>query len=166
MNTKYFKSGAYYDPNLGKHEYYGRGARTKGYILNGVKGEKRLFLYNPSEISFSRSANYSEIKSPGLSNPLTQYINGNSMQFKFPLFLYDKPYSGLIPNWQRFLDNFLPPDWNNINFKKPDWLMIAMGNFIHRCVVMSIDYSYTEFNQTLYPTVGTITLNLKSLGGD
>ena len=154
-----------YLPKYNRHDYTGRGARTKGYIVNSSKGVKRLFLYNPSEISFSRSANYSEIKSPGLSVPLIQYINGNASNFKFPLYFYDKPYTGIIPNWEKFLADFLPPKSNAAFYRKPDWLLLAMGNFIQNCIVESIDYNYTEFNSVnLYPTVGTITLNLKTLG--
>lgn len=149
-----------------KHSYIGRGSQTKGSIMDCVTGEKRGFFFNPSEISYSRSANYSEITSPGLSNPLVQYVSGNSMHFSFPLFFYDKPYTGLIPNWEKFFNNFLPPIYNKSGFKKPNWLLLAMGNFVQQCVVESIDYNYTEFNKTLHPTVGTITLNLRSLGAN
>lgn len=153
-----------YLKNKDKHDYWGRGSQNKGSIMDCVTGEKRGFLFNPPDISYSRSATYAEIKSPGLSNPLVQYVGGNSTSFSFPLYFYDKPYSGLIPNWEKFLKNFLPPIYNKAGFKKPNWLLIGMGPFIHECVVESIDYNYTEFNKILYPTVGTITLNLRDLG--
>lgn len=142
---------------------YASGAKTKGYIKNKVTGETKSFLFNPSELTFSRGATYSEISSPGLSYPLTQYVRGNIVIFSIPLYIYDKPYSGLVLTWGDFLNKFLPPTINDSAYKKPDELLICMGQFIRSCVVESLETHYTDFNSALDPTECTYTLNLRQV---
>lgn len=142
---------------------YSSGAKTKGYIKNRVTGETKSFLFNPSELSFSRGATYSETSSPGLSYPLTQYVRGNLITFNVPLYIYDKPYSGLVLEWESFLNNFVPPTINDSSYIKPNDLLICMGSFIRECVMESLETHYTEFNVALDPTEATFTLQLRQV---
>lgn len=142
---------------------YSSGAKTKGYIKNKVTGKTKSFLFNPSELTFSREATYSETSSPGLSYPLTQYVRGNLLTFSLPLYIYDKPYSGLVSKWETFLNSFVPPTTNNSSYTKPNDLMVCMGSFIRECVVESLEVHYTDFNEALNPTEATFTLQLRQV---
>lgn len=146
-----------------KKKKYASGAKTKGYLKDKVTGEIKSFMFNPSELTFSRGATYSETSSPGLSYPLTQYVRGNIVTFNIPLYLYDKPYSGAILEWEKYLNNFVPPLINNSTYNKPHSVTVCMGKFIRECVVESMEVHYTDFNASLNPTEATITLNLRQV---
>lgn len=146
-----------------KQHKYKSGAKTKGYIINNATKEKKSFMFNPSQLSYSRGATYSETSSPGLSYPLTQYVKGNLIVFDIPLFIYDKPYTGAVSKWQKFLEKFVPPTMNSSAYKKPDELTICMGSFIRDCVVENLQISYTDFNSSLEPTEATFTLQLRQV---
>ena len=151
---------------LSHKKVYTAGAKNKGYIQNQVTLEKKAFMYNPPEVSFSNSASYSEISAPGMVYPLFQFVKGNSMSFSCPLYFYDKPRTGIIKEWESFLNKFLPPDhaYNNYkNFTKPPHLLIAMGGLVKICVLESLDVRYTEFDVLLQPTEATFTLNLRRI---
>lgn len=163
--TDTYKYGEHYKSTHGRSTSFQCGCHVKGSIFNEMTGEKRGFLYNPTDLTYTRSANYAEITSPGLSHPIVQYINGNTTNFNVSLFLYDKPYSGLILDWEKFLDHFVPPVYNfRKGYKKPDVMLIQWSSFIEQCVAESITYNITEFSKMLEPTVCTVTLSLKTVG--
>ena len=145
-----------------KHKY-SAGAKTKGYIKNNSTGDIMSFMFNPSELEFSRSATYSEIASPGLSYPLTQYVRGNAIEFSVPLKVYDRPFTGEVQKWESFFENFVPPTDNSIPFVKPADLTFVMGNFIRTCVISSIGTHYTSFTADLLPDEAEFTLNLRQV---
>lgn len=146
-----------------KYHKYSSGAKTKGYIKNKNTGVIKSFLFNPSELSFERGATYAEITSPGLSYPVTQYVRGNAIAFSVPLYIYDKPYSGKVKEWEDFLNTFVPPTVNSSGYTKPDELLFVMGNFIRSCVIESLGTQYTSFNSDLLPNEATFTLNLRQV---
>lgn len=140
---------------------YTSGAKVKGYIRNNNSGDKKLFYFNPSELSYSRSATYQEFSSPGLNYPMFSYVKGNSSNFSVPLKIIDKPRTGLIQEWEDFLNAFLPPTENNGIYTKPDELTFVMGTFICECILESLDTAYEDFDEDLYPIECTLTLNLR-----
>lgn len=144
------------------HEYKS-GAKTKGYIKNVVTGEIKSFMFNPSELEFQRSATYSEIASPGLSYPITQYVRGNILTFSVPLYIYDRPYSNEVETWEQFLNSFVPPTVNDSGYTKPDEMLFVMGNFIRNCVLESLNTHYISFTSDLLPDEATFTLNLRQV---
>lgn len=139
----------------------GVGAKTKGYLKNGSTGEIKKFMFNPSSLDFTKSAVYSEVSSPGLNYPMTQYVRGNSFSFQLPLYIYDRPFSGAVKEWEDYLKKFLPPQENTTTYSKPDFVTVVMGSFIQNCVVESLQVQYTDFNSDLEPTEAMLTLSLK-----
>ena len=139
----------------------GVGAKTKGYLKNDTSGEIKKFMFNPSSLEFTKSASYSEIASPGLNYPLTQYVRGNSFAFTLPLYIYDRAYTGAVKEWEDYLNKFLPPKENSMSYTKPDSVTVVMGSFIHTCVLESMQVQYTDFNSDLEPIEATLTLSLK-----
>lgn len=148
--------------NIIYHEYKS-GAKTKGYIKNKTTGEIKNFMFNPAELDFDRSATYSEISSPGLSYPLTQYVRGNPIVFTIPIYIYDRPYSGAVSDWEKFLDAFVPPTENTSGYIKPNEMLVVMGSFIRNCVAESVNVHYSSFTQDLLPDEATITLSLRQV---
>lgn len=146
-----------------KSHKYTAGAKTKGYIKNRSTGVIKNFMFNPAELSFDRGATYSEISSPGLSYPLTQYVRGNILTFSVPLYIYDKPYSGEVKAWEDFLNSFVPPTVNASGYTKPDEMLFVMGNFIRSCVVDTLSTNYTSFTSDLLPNEATFTLSLRQV---
>lgn len=142
---------------------YTAGAKTKGYIKNNATGELKKFMFNPSELEFSRAATYAETASPGLNYPLTQYVRGNAIEFPVTLIIYDRPYSGEIQKWEEFLASFIPPTDNSVQFSKPAGMTFVMGNFIRDCVITSLDTKYTSFTSDLLPDEAEFTLNLRQV---
>lgn len=139
----------------------GAGAKTKGYLKNGSTGEIKKFMFNPSSLEFTKSAVYSEVSSPGLNYPMTQYVRGSSFGFSLPLYIYDRPFSGAVKEWEDYLSKFVPPKENTATYTKPDFVTVVMGSFIQNCVVESLQVQYTDFNGDLEPTEAMLTLSLK-----
>lgn len=150
------------DSNTNTHRY-AAGAKTKGYIKNTSTGEIKSFMFNPSELEFSRGATYSEIASPGLSYPLTQYVRGNAIEFSVTLKIYDRPYTGEVGKWEQFFASFIPPTDNSIPFQKPEGMTFVMGSFIRDCVITSLNTKYTSFTGDLLPDEAEFTLNLRQV---
>ena len=142
---------------------YTSGAKTKGYLKNEKTSEKKDFFFNPTELEWERSATYQEIASPGLSYPLFSYVRGNSIPFSISLKVVDKPYSEEISKWEKYLSAFLPPTVNNGSYKKPDELIVVMGDFLRECILESLVTKYEDFNEDLLPTECTFTLNLRQV---
>lgn len=142
----------------------GKGAKTKGWLQNVKTKSKLSFQYNPETLTYGRSATYSEIVSPGMSYPITAYSHGNAREFPSELFLYDKPYSGLIDKTVvSFLDACLPPEDNTSGFTSPPQVLFCYGTFIKKCVLLSYECSVTESDSKGNPVVATISLSFRQV---
>ena len=64
-------------------------ALTKARINNVSKdGEPALeVLFNPTEYTITRGANYAEVQVPGLSTPILQFVRGDAQTLKLELLL-------------------------------------------------------------------------------
>lgn len=141
-----------------------RGAKTKGYIINNSTNQKLVFQYNPTKVPYSRSANFSDIESPGMSYPLTQYTGGSAREFSVELFMYDKPYTGKINTYRKFLEALLPPEHNTTSFKKPPTITFCYGYFHKVCVVKSLSVEDDWLDPNGRPLQTTFTLQLRQVG--
>lgn len=139
------------------------GARTKGYIKNLKTGTIMKFQYNPEAFEYSRSATYSEMASPGMSYPVLQYVHGNSRSFPIELFMFDKPYSGVIPKQKSFYEGLLPPETNSITYTMPPTALFAYGDFIKKVVVEDLAIKIEEYNQNGNPIMARFTLTLRQV---
>lgn len=141
----------------------GKGASMKGYIKNLSSGKIKKFQFNPESFNHSRGANYSEIVAPGMSYPMAQFVSGGARVFPVELFMYDKPYTGIIEEYEKFLNEFLPAE-TNTKFKQPPQLLFAYGKFIKKCVLADLSTSIEEYNKNFEPTVARFTLQLRQVG--
>lgn len=139
-------------------------AKTRCYLVNNDTGNKKVVQFNPTSIPYSRSAKFSEISSPGMSYPLTQYVGGEARSFDFELFYYDKPYSGKITSMRKFLEKLLPPEKNNKTFKRPPTFTMVYGYFVRTYVLVSLEVNDTELNEDGLPVITTFKLSVRQVG--
>ena len=139
------------------------GARTKGYMKNLTTGKVMKFQYNPESFEYSRGATYSEIIAPGMSYPDTQYVHGNSRTFPIELFVFDKPHSGVVNSFKKFLEEFLPPE-TNVDYTKPPTMLFTYGDFIKKCVVEELTVKIEEYDTEGRPVITRFSLSLRQVG--
>ena len=139
------------------------GAKTKGYIKNLDTGSVLTFQYNPETFEYSRGATYSEIIAPGMSYPDAQYVHGNARTFPVELFLFDKPYSGVIDSHKGFIEELLPPESNSKEYTRPPKLLFAYGSFIKKCVVEDFVVKVEEYDSWGNPTIARFTITLRQV---
>ena len=137
------------------------GARTKGYIKELKTGKMKRFLYNPSTFSDSTTVKYNNIESPGCSYPLTQYISGGEMTISVEIFLYDRHKHSKVPEYISFFERFLPKKGKR--FSPPSPLLFVFGDYIERCVLVSMERNYQMMDSNLRPVQATIKLSLKKV---
>lgn len=139
-------------------------AKTRCYIVNDDTNENLTFQFNPSSIPYSRSANYSTIDSPGMSYPLTQYVGGSVREFSFEVFYYDNPCSGKIYKAREFLEDLLPPEWNDSNFSRPPSFTLAYGYFVKKLVLLKLDVNDEWLDESGQPLITRFTLTVRQVG--
>lgn len=140
------------------------GAKTKGYIKNLKTGKTMKFQFNPENFEYSRGVTYSEIVSPGMSYPDTQFVHGNIRSFPVELFLYDKPHTRVINKFMSFIGGFLTPETNTPNYTKPPEMLFCYGYFIRRCVLEDLNIKIEEYDEWGQPTMARFTLQLRQVG--
>lgn len=143
-------------------------AKVRCYVINNVTKKKLTFQFNPTSIPYSREANYSEISSPGMSYPLTQYTGGSARAFSFDVFYYDRGAGGLatgkIKKARKFLEKLLPPEKNKKSFKKPPTFTLAYGYFVKKYVLTGLQVNDTWLDVNGNPIMTTFTLSVRQVG--
>jgi nucleoid-associated protein YgaU len=135
--------------------------------------------YNPTDLSFSKSAQIAEIDIPGLDAPLFQYVRGQAETLTIDLF-FDSTEDGMgakVTSVTKTTDKFyqlvkLLPDrhappictfiWN-AKFPGAN-LYAAYGSnrrMRFRCIVDSVKHKYTLFNPAGIPLRATVNLSLR-----
>lgn len=138
-------------------------ARTKGWIRNDKSNVRKPFQFNPENLNYNRGAVYSEIASPGMSYPSVQFVRGEMRSFSVTLFFHNKPFSGVISDYESFLNSFLPPETVNPLYEPPPTMTFCFGTFIRVCVVEDLEVDILEMDSNLKPTVANFTLKLKQV---
>lgn len=138
-------------------------AKTRCYLVNNDTNKKLTLQFNPEKVDYSRSASYGSISSPGMSYPLTQYLNGEAREFSFDVFYYDRPYSGLITNFMSFINALLPPEKNSSSFKRPPTFTLAYGYFVKTYVLTGYQVKDELLDSKGQPVMGTYTLSVRQV---
>lgn len=138
-------------------------AKTRAYIVRCDDNARLTFQFNPTQIPYSRSAKYSNIESPGMSYPLTQYAGGNVRQFSFEVFMYDRPYTGKIKTARDFLETLLPPETNVDGFTRPSAFMLAYGYFVKKLVLEQLEVGDEVLDENGNPVQVKFTLNVRQI---
>ena len=139
-------------------------AKTKCYLINLDNNKRLTAQFNPTTVPYGRSASYSEISSPGMSYPLTQYAGGNAREFNIELFFYDKPYSGKINNARKFLEDLMPPEQNSASYTRPPAFTFAYGYFVKKLVLQDLQVKDDWMDEDGRPIMTTFTLSVRQVG--
>lgn len=140
------------------------GAKTKGYIKRIDTGELYKFQFNPEQFRYSRTVAYDDIISPGCSYPRIQFVAGQSRSFPVELFMYDRPYTGLIYKSMYTLGDLLTPERNSkwAPDRPPDFIF-CLGYFVRRCVLEGIDINIEQMDEEGNPIQARFNLQVKQV---
>jgi hypothetical protein len=115
-------------------------------------------------VPYERESMFSDIDSPGMSYPLTQYSGGKVREFTVEVFMYDKPYSGKINTARKFFEALMPPEYNKSSFKKPPTVTFAYGYFVKVCVLKKLKVNDEWLDSYGRPIRTRFTLTLRQVG--
>ena len=85
--------------------------------------------YNPTDLPRTRSANYSSVTAPGMAYPVIQFVGGEVEDMEISLFLYKPEATEEIEEFDKFIDELLPPKHNKKGFQSPPTFKFYYGTF-------------------------------------
>jgi hypothetical protein len=145
----------------------GRANRTgvleKGYLENVKTGQVLRFQYNPEQFNDDIGVEYREIKSPGISYPIYQYVGGETRSIEFTLFLDNMENQGgtnKIRETINYLNTFLPPANMAVRYYPPPEVIFGFGWFVKRCILVAMPTRYTMFDRKLQPLRAEVDVRL------
>jgi nucleoid-associated protein YgaU len=125
----------------------------KASIKNTASGETTAVMFNPEEYTLSRDVNYAQAAVPGLSAPITQFVNGNVPTLEMELFL--DTYEAHGSNGQA--GNAAGADVRSLTQKivglmdidaethAPPVLVFAWGSLTFTCVLARVTQKFVMF---------------------
>lgn len=141
---------------------------TKVHIIKEETGESLQVMYNPPELSTSKSANYSEINIPGLSLPIYQFISGGARTFDFTLVFNQLADSNRDLKedieWLEELEEPVPGD-SPIE-KAPPIVILSWGELFNtppRGIITNVNTKYLSMFPDLSPKEVSISMTLKKI---
>lgn len=137
---------------------------SKAIIMDGSTKEFKKFQFNPVPIDEDINIDFTEIKSPGLSHPLFQYICGNADTITFDIELDDAgEHFGYTGDFINFMYRFRPPK-NNKRFKPPPPVILSYGSYVRTGIITNMPITRRDFDaKTLKVTKALIRVSIKSL---
>lgn len=140
------------------------GRLEKGYLENRATGRALRFQYNPELFQDNISVEYREIKSPGISYPMYQYVGGEARSIDFTLYLDNRENNSGINKVREtinFLNSFLPVGNRGKQFTAPPQLIFGFGWFVKPCILVAMPTRYTAFDRSLQPLRAEVDISLK-----
>lgn len=135
----------------------------KCYFINNDTKKKHVVQYNPESMTYSRSANFTEITSPGMAYPLIQFTGGNTREVSVKL-VYQDPTGKKIKKARNFFKALLPPEKNKDTFTRPPSFTFAYGYFVKKYVLTDFEVSDDVMSTSGRPTMTTFSLTMKQIG--
>ncbi|MFI0237570.1 peptigoglycan-binding protein LysM [Streptomyces sp. NPDC016845] len=129
--------------------------------LNGRgAGTEIPVLFNPSEYNVEYSASFTEIAAPGLSNPILQFINGNTQVLSMDLF-FDTWTDGGGRNVLDATEPLTALLSIDGTLHAPPQVKFHWGVFQFTAVVERISQRFTMFRSDGTPVRATLTVTFK-----
>lgn len=143
------------------------GIQNKCYLYNCDTREYHYFQFVPTDLPRGRGVNYASISSPGMAYPVSQFVNGDLMEFDVDL-VYNERYKvgnsdGSVKRVEKFIEGLCPPYSNKKSFTDPPKCKFAYGTFSCNCVVTQWKVSNEERNSEGIPISADITLSLRRI---
>lgn len=130
-------------------------------IYNGDSSGKEVLFeapYNPTELSFSRKANWKQKEVSGQDTPRYEFISvdGDTLDLELFLDTTSEPTKDLYSTYVSKLNKLILID----NEKhRPNFLKVVWGeNVLIHCYLESVDYSFNMFNKSGKAIRGTAKL--------
>lgn len=132
------------------------------------------FMFNPEEFSVDKSNEFSEIKIPGLSGSIFQFVRGGSRSLSLDLFFdtYEqgldvRVYTDRISGWDMSgLTGSLPGPLSGLMDIDPDLhappvCLFVWGAYVFPCIIEKANKKYTMFLPSGIPVRATLSVTLK-----
>ena len=154
-------------------------AIQKAYFKNLETREQISVTYNPTELSFSKSAQFAEISIPGLDAPVQQFISGGTESISIELFFdtTDKRGTGadavsVTEETERFYqlvkqnpETHAPPRclfaWGKGSGPGAGQAPVSQAPFWFTCIVESVDRKFLLFSPAGIPVRARLTVKLR-----
>ena len=131
-------------------------------------------LFNPKELSVVKSNDFAEIKIPGLSSPVFQFVRGNARSVTMDLF-FDTYEQGIdvriftdrITGWDAgSMFSSIPNVAKGLmdidsDLHTPPICIFIWGTFIFQCIITDVTKTFTMFLPEGIPVRATLKVNLK-----
>lgn len=115
-------------------------------------------LFNPPDYDLSKTNQYAELKVPGLSSPVLQYVGGGAQSLSMEFF-FDTTDSGIDVRLRtNLLANLAEPDSRT---NAPPRLLLLWGSLAFPCVLTSIKQHFEYFNALGMPLRARLTAEFK-----
>jgi hypothetical protein len=141
----------------------------KAFLLT-EKGDKIYFLFNPEQLSFSRSVTWSGSSKAGQEIPLLTYGGGGSQVLTLSSLFFDttdtgQPVTVYTDKLQALTEIAqLSGDDEKTNNAQPPWVEFHWGDFSSaKSVITSLNFSFTYFSSTGTPLRATAGMTLTQL---
>lgn len=142
-------------------------AKGQKAFLQPEKGDKIPCLFNPSELSFSRSNTWSAPDMPGKGVPTLNYSGAQSGSMSLRLFFDTTDAGGPVTDYTDKLlslmevDPSLPGSNENNNNARPPWVQFHWGSmYSFKAVVTSASVTFTYFATDGTPLRADVDLSL------
>ena len=136
-------------------------------FLQPEKGDQIPCLFNPTELSFSRSNSWSAPDMPGKGVPTLNYTGAQSGSMSLRLFFDTTDEGKPVTNYTDQLlalmeiDTSLPGSDENTNNARPPWVQFHWGSMhSFKAVVSSVSVSFTYFSSQGVPLRADVDLTL------
>ena len=140
----------------------GKGAITKGYMLNNETNAMKKFIYNPEEFEYAYSTEFATAKPPGAPHPLYQFVGGNERVITVTLLLDGREHGEKnVKEWNSFIGQSYPANRGGSDkFSPPPSYTFAIGWFVKKVIIVDTNWRYTMFDKNLNPTRCELTLTM------
>jgi Contractile injection system tube protein/LysM domain len=136
-------------------------------FLQTEKGDNIPCLFNPTELSFSRSNSWQAPNMPGKGVPTLNYSGANSGSMTLRLFFDSTDDGSPVTNYTDQLltlmeiDSSLPGSNENSNNARPPWVQFNWGSMhSFKAVIASASVSFTYFSSQGVPLRADVDLTL------
>jgi len=136
-------------------------------FLQPEKGDQIPCLFNPTELSFSRSNSWSAPDMPGKGVPTLNYTGAQSGSMSLRLFFDTTDEGTAVTSYTDQLlalmeiDTSLPGSNENTNNARPPWVQFHWGSMhSFKAVVSSASVSFTYFSSQGVPLRADVDLTL------
>jgi nucleoid-associated protein YgaU len=115
-------------------------------------------MFNPTELSIEKSNQFQSTAIPGLSVPLTQFINGNAQTLAMDLFFDTYEKGENVKEYTKLITDMLAI---NRNMHAPPICRFVYGNIVFVGVLEKATQKFTMFTQGGMPVRATVNITIK-----